>query len=102
MNLELGDIQTKFMGLVWDREPLCFVGEKSMQAVNLQGASLRAFTGSGHFIVITGYLGGFLVNDPNSIERSERVWSYREIRSRIKKSLVFWDLGLGIAYDAFF
>lgn len=47
------------------------------------------FTEQGHFIVITGYLGGFLVNDPNSSERSERVWSYREIKNQIKNLWFF-------------
>lgn len=42
------------------------------------------FTESGHFIVISGYLGGFLVNDPYSSERSEKVWSFDELRPQIR------------------
>ena len=42
------------------------------------------FTESGHFIVIRGYLSGFLVNDPNSSVRSDRVWSFEELRPQIR------------------
>lgn len=42
------------------------------------------FTSSGHFIVIRGYDDGFIVNDPNSRKRSERRWSYEELRGQIK------------------
>lgn len=42
------------------------------------------FTENGHFIVISGYLGGFLVNDPNSSVRSEKVWSFDELRPQIR------------------
>ncbi len=43
------------------------------------------FTSSGHFIVIYGYdEDGFLVNDPNSVQRSEESWSYDELRSQIR------------------
>lgn len=43
------------------------------------------FTSSGHFIVIYGYdEEGFLVSDPNSIQRSEKSWSYDELRSQIR------------------
>ena len=42
------------------------------------------FTTSGHFIVLTGYKdGGFVVNDPNSPEKSARTWTYDEIHDQI-------------------
>lgn len=44
-----------------------------------------AFTTTGHIIVISGAEDGrFIVNDPNSRERSDRLWSYEEISSQIK------------------
>lgn len=43
------------------------------------------FTTSGHFIVIYGYdENGFLVNDPNSISRSERQWEFETLKGQIK------------------
>lgn len=43
------------------------------------------FTTAGHFIVLRGVEEGkFVVNDPNSIENSERLWSYEEISGQIK------------------
>lgn len=42
------------------------------------------FTTGGHFIVMTDYVDGqFKVNDPNSIIRSEQLWSYDEIQDQI-------------------
>lgn len=42
------------------------------------------FTENGHFIVITGYENGaFTVKDPNSRIRSERSWSYEELKDQI-------------------
>ncbi len=42
------------------------------------------FTTSGHFIVLTSYRNGkFVVNDPNSPEKSARTWSYDEIQDQI-------------------
>lgn len=42
------------------------------------------FTTGGHFIVLTDYIDGkFKVNDPNSIIRSEQLWSYDEIQDQI-------------------
>lgn len=43
------------------------------------------FTTTGHFIVLTGVKDDkFTVNDPNSRENSERLWSYDEIQGQIK------------------
>lgn len=43
------------------------------------------FTTAGHFIVLTGVKENkFVVNDPNSEENSERLWSYEEICGQIK------------------
>lgn len=43
------------------------------------------FTTTGHFIVIYGYdENGFMVNDPNSRERSSKQWSYDTLRYQIK------------------
>lgn len=51
-----------------------------------------AFTSSGHFIVIYGCSDeGFLVNDPNSRQRSQKTWSYRELENQFKN---IWSYGL--------
>lgn len=43
------------------------------------------FTTTGHFIVLAGCEDGkFVVNDPNSITNSEKLWSYAEIKGQIK------------------
>ncbi len=43
------------------------------------------FTSSGHYIVLTGVEDGlFRVNDPNSIIRSEKLWSYEELEGQIR------------------
>ena len=43
------------------------------------------FTTTGHFIVIYGYDGeGFLVNDPNSRQRSSKSWGFDELSGQIK------------------
>lgn len=48
------------------------------------------FTTSGHFIVIYGHnFLGFKVYDPNSIERSERTWSYDALAPQIAQ---LWSL----------
>lgn len=42
------------------------------------------FTGSGHFIVLRGYEDGyFLINDPNSIVRTEKKWKFSEFSDQI-------------------
>lgn len=43
------------------------------------------FTTAGHYIVLVGMEDGkFRVNDPNSYENSERLWSYEEIEGQIR------------------
>lgn len=43
------------------------------------------FTSNGHFIVMAGCKDGKIqINDPNSRERSERLWDYDQIQSQIK------------------
>ena len=43
------------------------------------------FTTAGHFIVLAGCKDGrFVVNDPNSITNSEKLWSYEELEGQIK------------------
>lgn len=49
------------------------------------------FTTTGHFILIRGYdRKGFLVNDPNSKERSKQHWEYDVLYSQIK---CLWSIG---------
>ena len=64
--------------------------EQSMKNALDDGAVLilalgpGVFTGSGHFIVVTGYAdGGFSVNDPNSSENSARLWPYDRLAPQI-------------------
>lgn len=43
------------------------------------------FTTEGHYIVLIGYEDGkFLINDPNSRERSEKRWEYEEFEDQIR------------------
>lgn len=43
------------------------------------------FTTTGHFIVLTGYQDGmFTLNDPNSVERSSKEWSYDTLSKQIR------------------
>ena len=43
------------------------------------------FTAGGHFIMIHGYdKKGFIVNDPNCRARSEKRWTYEELKGQIK------------------
>ena len=43
------------------------------------------FTTTGHFIVMTEYIDGKIrINDPNSIERSNRVWELSDIKHQIR------------------
>lgn len=48
------------------------------------------FTASGHFIVLCSYKNGkFTVNDPNSVAKSEKRWSYSEICDEIMNIWAF-------------
>jgi predicted double-glycine peptidase len=48
------------------------------------------FTTSGHFIVLTSYEDGMVtVNDPNSIERSNKKWPFADISSQIRNLWVY-------------
>lgn len=48
------------------------------------------FTDSGHFIVLTGYEdGAFTVHDPNSINNSQKKWTYRQIQGQIRNLWAF-------------
>ena len=48
------------------------------------------FTTSGHFIVITGIKDGqFVVNDPNSVERSNQLWDYETLEPQISNLWAF-------------
>ncbi len=50
------------------------------------------FTDTGHFVVLVGYEnGGFVVNDPNSIDNSDKIWNYEEIRGQIRN---LWSFSL--------
>lgn len=50
------------------------------------------FTDAGHFILITGVKNGkFVVNDPNSIERSKKLWSYEQIKEQIRNLWSFYE-----------
>lgn len=43
------------------------------------------FTSTGHFIMIYGYdENGFLINDPNSLERSGKSWSFARLQGQIR------------------
>ena len=43
------------------------------------------FTSSGHYIVLVGLKDGkFIVNDPNSTENSQKLWSYEQIQGQIR------------------
>ena len=43
------------------------------------------FTTKGHFIIVTGFTDeGFRVNDPNSYQNSEKVWTYERLSPQIK------------------
>lgn len=42
------------------------------------------FTTAGHFIVLTGYDGvAFSVNDPNSLKRSQKTWTFEQLKDQI-------------------
>jgi len=52
------------------------------------------FTTTGHYIVLTGLQDGrFTVNDPNSVENSNKLWSYEQIESQIRNLWVIRYFG---------
>ena len=49
------------------------------------------FTDTGHFILLVGYEDGmFRVNDPNSVIRSEQLWSYETLEPQIRNLWALW------------
>ena len=43
------------------------------------------FTAVGHYVVLTGYSdGSFTLNDPNSVDNSNRTWTYDELSGQIE------------------
>lgn len=51
------------------------------------------FTTTGHFMVITDYVDGkFRINDPNSVIRSEQLWSYEVLEPQIRN---LWSVRVG-------
>lgn len=49
------------------------------------------FTTEGHFIVIKGYTdSGFLINDPFSLERTNKIWDYNTIENQITSMWAFY------------
>mgnify|MGYP003306623125 CR=1 FL=1 len=50
------------------------------------------FTTTGHYIILTGLQDGqFTVNDPNSIENSQKLWSYEQLEDQIRN---IWEISL--------
>ncbi len=50
------------------------------------------FTTTGHYIVLTGLQdGAFTVNDPNSRERSNQLWTYEQLEGQIRN---IWEISL--------
>ncbi len=85
---ELFDTGCKDFGLKSKR---ISVNKKKMKKALDKGGVIVAsmapgdFTSSGHFIVIDGYDGDdFYVKDPNSIERSKRLWTFDSLKDQIK------------------
>lgn len=50
------------------------------------------FTEHGHYILAVGYEDGmFRINDPNSIVRSEKLWSYETLKPQIRNLWAIWN-----------
>jgi hypothetical protein len=48
------------------------------------------FTAGGHYVVLAGYEDGkYIINDPNSYERSEKRWTYREFANQVTNLWAF-------------
>lgn len=76
------------LGLTAKELPL--VKKKMVDAVEAGNPVILAlgkgdFTTTGHYIVLTSWDGeAFTVNDPNSRERSEKLWTYEELEHQIR------------------
>lgn len=83
------------LGLTATELPL--VKKKMMDALENGNPVILAmgegdFTTTGHYIVLTGVEDGmFRVNDPNSVENSQKLWSYEEIEGQIRN---IWAIGM--------
>ena len=52
------------------------------------------FTTTGHYIVLTGWNGeAFSVNDPNSIIRSQELWTYEQLEKQIRN---IWEISVSL------
>jgi hypothetical protein len=82
------------LGLTAKELPL--VKEKMVDALEAGNPVILAlgkgdFTTTGHYIVLTGVEEeGFRVNDPNSRERSGRLWTYEQLEKQIRN---IWAIG---------
>ena len=64
-----------------------FVMKNQLDAGKVLICSMRQgdFTSAGHFVMIYGYNAeGFIVNDANCIYRSDKIWSYSELKNQIR------------------
>ena len=79
---------TAKLGLTATELPL--VKKKMVDAVENGSPVILAmgkgdFTTTGHYIVLTAWNGeAFTVNDPNSLERSEQLWTYEQLEKQIR------------------
>lgn len=79
---------------IWVTQPKAdaFTMKQALDSGDVIICSMRPgdFTIGGHFIVIYSYTeDGFLVNDPNCVARSRRVWTWEELKGQIKNMWVF-------------
>ena len=83
----------KNYGIVGKELPLSkikMINELEMGHPIICSMSKGYFTTTGHIIVITGIKNGkFIINDPNSKERSNKLWSYEMISNQIKNLWTF-------------
>ena len=64
-----------------------YVMKNQLDDGNVIICSMRAgdFTSVGHFVMIYGYNeDGFFINDANCIYRSNKIWSYNELKNQIR------------------
>ena len=86
---------SKELGLTAEELPL--VKKKMVNALEEGRPIILAmgegdFTTTGHYILLTGVEdGAFRVNDPNSILRSEKLWTYEELEPQIRN---IWAIGV--------